>query len=130
MSQQALRCGWCDKLLRQGTQPESTGICPVCVGGVDTDIDRIAERVWLAGKPDEQRRAWAEAQNLSRLRARAQNAADFDSGTTTVGPGFFIPLPPSPVRPRHRIDPVRVLCYAGAALLMVIVWFNVVRWAL
>ena len=42
----------------------------------------------------------------------------------------FVPLPPAPYVPRNRRDPVRVACFVGCALLMGVVWGQIVRWAL
>lgn len=100
----------------------------------------------LEARADEQRARWAAAQNLGRQQAIAQNQANFEHSTRGVGvtaararrgevlgssPDLpFIPLDPAPVVPRNHRDYVRVLCYAGCALLLGVLAVNAVRWLL
>lgn len=103
-----------------------------------------------AAKADATRASWAETQTEQRpggnwldigcwiealpgSRSGCTQRADSQlHGKSGSNPDWstFSPQPPAPYVPRNRVDPVRVACYVACALLLGVVWGQVLRWAL
>lgn len=73
-----------------------------------------------AAKADATRDEWTKRYTRNHL------GRDFERNALAA----FEPTPPAPYVPRNRVDPVRVACYVGCALLLGVVWAQIARWAL
>ncbi len=143
------QCAWCSPTLDPNV---SHGVCARCAGEVEA-------RTWTP-RWEREIDDILSAQNLGTSAANAQDWADFehltpeetaakaDATRASWGVGVtaararrgevlgsspdlpFSPTPPAPYVPRNRVDPVRVACYVACALLLGVVWGQVLRWAL
>lgn len=123
MTEQALRCGWCDTLLRPGTQPETTGVCKPCAGEVEArtwqprwraEIDQILHDSGendqntanpdhltpeeTAAKADATRVSWAETQEKQGVVHEAERAELPENQVRNRGGGDGISGQVAPVR--------------------------------